>query len=124
MVTSTELKPRQTSRFSFPRLFKLLGTALLSLYLLVCAALWLGQGHLIFFPSKVLTVVPASYGVSYEHVLIPAGADQITGWWIQSNAPQAKTLLFLHGNGGNLSDNAAQAVRLNKLGFSVLIIDY
>ena len=30
----------------------------------------------------------------------------------------------MHGNGGNLSDNAAQAARLNRLGLSVFIIDY
>ena len=124
-MVSTALSPEQkTSEFNLRRFLKFLMTTLICLYLLICLALWLGQGHLIFFPSKELTVTPAHYSAIYDDVSIPGTTGELTGWWLPSEQPHAKVLLYLHGNGGNLSDNAAQAARLNRLGSSVFIIDY
>ena len=104
-------------------------TTLICLYLLLCLALWLGQGHLIFFPSKELTLTPAHFRAAYDDITIPTANGQLTGWWLPARATSGretggKVLLYLHGNGGNLSDNAEQAVRLNRLGLPVFIIDY
>ena len=125
MVATAAPGPEQkVSRFAVRRFAKLLMTTLICLYLFILLALWLWQGHLIFFPSKELTISPAHYGARYDDVSIPGVNSELTGWWLPSTQPDAKVLLYLHGNGGNLSDNAAQAARLNRLGLSVLIIDY
>jgi uncharacterized protein len=124
-MVSPALSPKQkSSRFILRRFLKLLMTTLICLYLLICLALWWGQGHLIFFPSRELTVTPAHYRAAYDDVSISGVNSEITGWWLPSQQPDARVLLYLHGNGGNLSDNAAQAARLNRLGLSVFIIDY
>jgi uncharacterized protein len=130
MVTAATPTPDRTrSTFSLRRLLKLLVITLVSLYLFLCLALWIGQGHLIFFPSKQLTLTPAHFRVSYDDVSIPTETGQLTGWWLPASetighATSGKLLLYLHGNAGNLSDNAEQAVRLNRLGLPVFIIDY
>ena len=124
-MVSTALTPEEKPRkFALRRFLKLLMTTLVCLYLLICLALWLAQGHLIFFPSQELTITPAHYRAAYEDVSLPAINSELTGWWLPSRESGAKVLLYLHGNGGNLSDNAAQAARLNGLGLSVFIIDY
>ena len=130
MVTAaTPSLDRKPSGFGPRRFLKVLVITLICLYLFLCLALWLGQGHLIFFPSKELTLTPAHFRVAYDDITIPTANGQLTGWWLPAvvaGAPEAsgKVLLYLHGNGGNLSDNAEQAVRLNRLGLPLLIIDY
>ena len=42
----------------------------------------------------------------------------------QSDSPEPNVLLYLHGNGGNLSSNVYHAARFQRMGFSVLAIDY
>ena len=46
------------------------------------------------------------------------------GWWIPASEPTNKVLLYLHGNGGNMSCNVGAAARFQQTGFSVLLIDY
>jgi fermentation-respiration switch protein FrsA (DUF1100 family) len=124
MVSAASSQEERPSKFLLRRFLKLLMTALICLYVLICLALWLGQGHLIFFPSKELTITPAHYRNAYEDVSLASTNGELTGWWLASHESGAKVLLYLHGNGGNLSDNAAQTARLNRLGLSVFIIDY
>src|SRR5690242_13357680 len=130
MVTAATPSPDQPrSAFSLRRLLKLLVITLICLYLFICLALWVGQEHLIFFPSKELTLTPAHFRANYDDVTITPAKGQLTGWWLPAaetggHEVSGKVLLYLHGNGGNLSDNAEQAVRLNHLGLPVFIIDY
>src|SRR2546421_5054425 len=125
MVTAAKPAPdRKPSAFNLRRLVKVLVTTFICLYLLICLALWMWQGHLIFFPAKELTVTPAHYCATYDDLTISTADGQVTGWWLPARETSRRVLLYLHGNGGNLSDNAAQAARLNRLGLLVLIIDY
>ena len=111
------------------------GIAIASLYGTACAGLWFGQTRLVFAPKKEITTTPATFNAKYEDVLIPVknvdGTNEnIFGWWLP-NAQQEqkaigdrKVLLYLHGNGKNVSANAQHANRLMGMGFSVLLIDY
>ncbi|PSN13330.1 phospholipase, partial [filamentous cyanobacterium CCT1] len=78
-------------------------------YLALCALLWVYQRRLIFFPQAELTLTPADLGLAYEDVWIPVGEGRIHGWWLPSGQPQGLTLLYLHGNGGNVSTNLPKA---------------
>lgn len=93
-------------------------------YLAICAALWAFQRRLIFFPQADLTLTPPNLGLAYEEVWISVGEGQIHGWWLPSDGPQGLTLLYLHGNGGNISTNLPKAAAFQSQGFSVLLIDY
>ncbi|MBI2682991.1 MAG: alpha/beta fold hydrolase, partial [Acidobacteriales bacterium] len=48
--------------------------------------------------------------------------NRLHGWWLKGSSPL--TLIYHHGNGGNVGANADHACRLNQYGFSVLLFDY
>lgn len=121
-----------------PKLLLLLASFLGVTYLAICGLLWLRQTRMIFFPSSDLEVTPTHLGLSYEEVwlpvekqaepkLLPQGnsmPEQIHGWWIPANGSAQAVLLYLHGNGLNIGANLNHAARFQRLGMSVLLMDY
>jgi hypothetical protein len=113
-------------------LFKLLlwaGIVVAIAYSAICLFLFIQQPRFIFFPSAVIEKTPELFNLPYEEVWLPVPVktgkvEHIHGWWIKANQPNAKTLLYLHGNGINIGANIAHANRFHQLGFSVLLIDY
>ena len=96
--------------------------ALLVVYVLILGALYAAQAHFIFFPEREIGSVPADFGCSDQDVTIAEGRDTLRGWWLPG--ANGKTVLYLHGNGGNVSANAEHACRFQKMGFSTLLFDY
>ncbi|MFH7029326.1 MAG: alpha/beta hydrolase [Heteroscytonema crispum UTEX LB 1556] len=98
-------------------------------YFAVCLLLFFQQPRLIFAPSTVIEKTPKLFNLPYEEVWLPVSVgankvERIHGWWISAKQPNAKVLLYLHGNGVNIGANVGHASRFHKLGFSVLLIDY
>jgi hypothetical protein len=79
----------------------------------------------LYFPDRPLGATPRSEGLAYEDVRFPA-SDGITlhGWWIP--APGARvTLVWFHGNAGNIGDRVHNIGFLHRvLGANVFIFDY
>ena len=113
------------------KLFAIVVAALLLAYV-GGAALIHGYGpHLIFVPMKAVTDTPANHGAKFQPIRIPVGHDDagLAAWWVAAEPKlarpeKAKVLLYLHGNYGNVGDNAAHAARLSTYGVNVLIPDY
>lgn len=98
--------------------------AALAAYAGIILLAYLAQERLIYFPSKALMGSPEQIGLAYESVWIRT-EDQVRihGWFVPT-ANARQTVLFLHGNAGNIS-HRLQSLRLfNALGLSVLIVDY
>jgi uncharacterized protein len=79
---------------------------------------------MIFFPDKTFYEKPADYGLIHEDVRFEA-SDGVTlhGWYLP--APQNKaTLLFFHGNAGNISGRLFKADGWIRRGYSVFMVDY
>lgn len=98
-------------------------------YFAICAYAMLWQNRLIFFPSPVITTTPAQLGLAYEEVWLPVQekvdkVERIHGWWLPTVSETTGSLLYLHGNGENISANLEKAQVFHQLGFSVLLIDY
>jgi fermentation-respiration switch protein FrsA (DUF1100 family) len=80
---------------------------------------------LIFFPEKEIFQTPADAGLPFEDLTLETSDGvKINGWFIPS--PGAKTtLLWLHGNGGNISHRVERIHRFHHaLKANILIIDY
>jgi len=97
------------------------------LYVLLCLYLYLMQEKLLFYPNlpgRELGTTPADFGLAYESVYITT-ADGILlhGWFLKAGRERG-TLLFFHGNAGNISHRLDSLRIFNTLGLSVLIIDY
>jgi uncharacterized protein len=95
----------------------------------ICLFLFVQQPRFIFFPSKVIEKTPESFNLRYEEVWLPVSVgsgkvERVHGWWMKAKQPNAKVLLYLHGNGINIGANIAHANRFYQTGFSVLLIDY
>ncbi|OQX48160.1 MAG: hypothetical protein B0D87_07185 [Candidatus Sedimenticola endophacoides] len=89
--------------------------------------LYLGQGRLLYHPTPLARapgVDPGRIGLAFEEVtLMSADGPRLSGWFIPARNPRA-TLLFCHGNAGNISHRLDSIRLFHELGLSVLIFDY
>lgn len=82
------------------------------------------QGRLLYRPRPDLAATPNDAGLAYEDVtLTTAPGTAIHAWWLPHDHPRF-TLLFCHGNGGNVSHRLDSLRIFHDLGLSVLIFDY
>jgi len=100
---------------------------LAGIYVLLSVVLYLMQNRIVFLanmPGRALTVTPQDAGFAYQDVSITTGDGiRLHGWFIP--AEQAKTtVLFLHGNAGNISHRLDSIAIFRQLGLNTFIIDY
>jgi len=78
----------------------------------------------VFYPERILSTTPQDLGLPYEDVFIQT-QDHVTvhGWLIKAPSAQS-TLIFFHGNAGNIGDRLGKIDLFHKIGLNVLIIDY
>ncbi|MCS3902771.1 fermentation-respiration switch protein FrsA (DUF1100 family) [Methylohalomonas lacus] len=89
-----------------------------------CLILYLFQERLIFQPTSMLAATPESIGIDYETVELRISDEVVLhGWFIPAHNSRG-TVLYLHGNAGNISHRLVMLEMLNHLGLSTLIIDY
>jgi pimeloyl-ACP methyl ester carboxylesterase len=96
----------------------------------LCLLFWQGSWQLLYHPAAVVARTPATAGLAFDAVgfaATDAGTPRLEGWWIPA-APDAKfariTVLFLHGQDGNLGDTVDSVARLHAAGVNVLAFDY
>ena len=97
-------------------------------YILLCLALWRWQNRLIFLPPKMIEGTPAELRLPYEDVWLSVTNEQgitekIHAWWLPNQSSE-DVLLYLHGNGSNISGNLDVGKEFYNLGFSLLLLDY
>lgn len=79
----------------------------------------------VFHPSGDISVTPKELGLAYEDVYFRTeDGFLLHGWFVKSSDPKAATVLYFHGNAGNLSDRVEKVGMLAGLGLNVFIIDY
>ena len=89
-------------------------------YVLLCVLMYVFQDKFIYMPEK--TLIKAYLPV--ENVYFDSAAqDRIHAWFVPAGKAKA-TVLFCHGNAGNLSHRVDTLDLLHQLGYSVLIFDY
>lgn len=84
------------------------------------------EKQLIYFPAATLDVTPNALGLPFEEVLIDVEPGvRIHGWLIKAGPePGVATVLFSHGNAGNIADRLDRVLRLRDLGADFLLYDY
>lgn len=93
-------------------------------YVILVLLLVLRQERMIFFPDRVVGATPADAGLPYESVSFTAADGvRLAGWYLP--APESHvTVLFCHGNGGNIGYLLETAKVYARLGCSLLLFDY
>lgn len=86
--------------------------------------MYLQQPSMIFYPYKTLQANPGDWGLDYEDVTFKTSDDiQLHGWFIP-DSDASKTILFFHGNAGNISHRKDSISIFHNIGLNVFIIDY
>jgi fermentation-respiration switch protein FrsA (DUF1100 family) len=106
--------------------------------LIIAAAVYLGFGLIIFFrqpkllyyPVRQIPVSPAEGGLGYEDVFFTAADGvKLNGWYVPAknhngNANGRLTVLFCHGNGGNIGYCLETIKILHDMEVNCFIFDY
>lgn len=97
------------------------------LYFGLLLYLYWNQGNMIHLPqvpSRQIDVTPQHRGMNYDTVtLTTTDGIKLNGWFVPVKQPRA-TVLFFHGNAGNISHRLDTLELLHKLGLAVFIFDY
>lgn len=95
-----------------PALLRLVFVLLLG-YALVCAAMFVFQRRLQYFPDPS-PMNPAAAGLARatSETLATADGERLVVWWVAPRDDGKPVYLYLHGNGGNLEARAARFARL------------
>ena len=83
-----------------------------------------GMLYLPDLPSRELEATPKEIGLEYREVRMETeDGETLHGWYVPADDARA-TLLFFHGNAGNISHRLTSLSQMNSLGLNVLIFDY
>jgi len=95
-------------------------------YVALCFWVVWRERQMIFYPSRSLTATPAAVGLGYRDLeLVASDGVRLHGWFVPARGGEgAVTVLFLHGNAGNISHRLEKLVLLHELGVNVLLLDY
>ena len=119
MPTSTQQFKKLARRMLHSILF-----ILVSVWVLLSLLLYIFQPRFIYFPQSKIDFTPDMAGLSFEDIYFKTEDDVLlNGWFIPADDAR-KTLLFFHGNGGNISHRLESLKIFHEMGLSVFIIDY
>ncbi len=95
-------------------------------YAVLAAVLFVFQPRFVYYPDTGRNIIgtPKDHGLDYESVEIETQDGEILqGWYVPApNAPA--TVLFFHGNAGNISTRMGYLLMFYRLGYNTFIIDY
>jgi fermentation-respiration switch protein FrsA (DUF1100 family) len=95
-------------------------------YLLLVGFVYLTQSSLLYLPElagRQLVATPDGIGLDYDEVwLDTSDGVRIHGWFVPGDS--TVTLLYFHGNAGNISHRLHTIRQFHDLDLSVFIIDY
>ena len=96
-------------------------------YAVLASAVFFYQPRLLYFPdmpTRQIDATPEDIGLDFESVtLVTSDNVQLDAWFLPAD-PARGTLLFCHGNAGNISHRLDSLRLFHELGLSVLIFDY
>jgi len=96
-------------------------------YAAIVAFLYFYQSRLLYLPGmpgRDIVATPELIGLQYEDLRIETSDGvMLSGWFVPHPQPRA-TLLFFHGNAGNISHRLESLELFHRLRLNVLIIDY
>ncbi len=93
-------------------------------YVGICLVILVFQSHLLYHPLREIERTPEGVGLSYEEVTLrTTDGVRLAAWYVPADAARG-TVLFCHGNAGNMSHRVGTIAILNRLRMNVLLFDY
>jgi len=78
----------------------------------------------VFFPTRIMAVNPEVLHLPWEDVYFKTKDGFVLNGWFFKNRQAQSTILFAHGNAGNISDRLLKINFFYDLGLNVFIFDY
>lgn len=108
------------------------GDTVLKFFILIVlmAMAWIGLSSMerrtLYYPDRQVFATPAAYGLAFENVnLKTSDGAEIKGWFVPADrSASTLTLLFCHGNAGNISHRLEKLQKFHHMGLNVLLFDY
>lgn len=98
--------------------------AILAVYAGLGALLYFVQDRLVYVPTTGHIDTPASLGLPYREVsFVSTDGLRLSAWLVRTSKPRG-TVLFCHGNYGNISHLLDPIRVFTGLGFDILVFDY
>ena len=97
---------------------------LLAAYILVLIYIYINQRNLLYHPEDN-SYLEDKIEFNHEEIWIKTEKDiKLKSWLIKKDLKKYKTLIFFHGNAGNLFNRVHKLNELNKLDINILIISW
>ena len=97
---------------------------LLTVYVLLCLGVYFFQAKLVFVPTKgEPAYTPQNLGLEYKNLFLESGSESIHAWFVSAKESRG-TVLFCHGNAGNLGHRLSTIKIWHELGMNILLFDY
>ncbi|MFZ4530971.1 MAG: alpha/beta hydrolase, partial [Alsobacter sp.] len=104
---------------------------MLGLFVAACAAyvavvglLWVFQRNLLYPATRGRVVIPADLPGFAETIVATPDGERLLAWWKPPASPGRPIVLFLHGNGGSITDRTSRAKALTADGTGMLLLSY
>jgi len=93
-------------------------------YMAIVFLVYLFQHKLIYYPSRSIYYTPSDAGLNYRDIELKTKDNLALHAWYVPNDSARATVIFCHGNAGNISGRLETIRTLHRLGLNVLIFDY
>ena len=97
---------------------------LFAAYILVLIFIYTNQRNLLYHPTEN-NYLDDTIQFNYEEVFIEVEKNlKLKSWFVKKDLKKFKTLIFFHGNAGNLLNRVHKINKLNNLNLNILIISW
>jgi len=78
----------------------------------------------LYYPTKHIEATPKDINLKYDDIYFSSEDNtELNGWFIPAEDAEV-CLIFIHGNGGNISHRLEKLQIFNELGLNIFIFDY
>jgi len=93
-------------------------------YFGILLLMFLFQSRMIYFPTSQIVCTPADLKLEFEDLtLTTSDGVKIDAWYVPAKTPGG-TVIFCHGNGGNLCYSLDVVENFNRMNYNVMMFDY
>ena len=82
------------------------------------------QSRLIYFPSRQYLATPKDVGLVFEDCTLTTSDGLSIAAWYVPRVEANGSIIFCHGNAGNMADRLHDVTLMHRMGYNVLIFDY
>lgn len=103
---------------------------MVNLILLACVliiisfVMYFSSGRLLYRATRDVSSDPGSMGWIFEEIFLEVGDQKTLCWFIPAKQETRRTVLFSHGNAGNIGDRLKSISIFRDMGFNVVVYDY